>query len=402
MERDERLIVVPAGTYPVAAPIRLRSGTRLIAHPAAVIRLADGAELGVKDALVTNADWDGGDSDISIEGGIWDGNCLNVRRAAEDERTGYTGNLFLFRNVNGFSMRDMTLRDPSSYFVCLGQVTNFSIQHIRFRINHHTRNQDGIHVTGGCSDGLIREIHATGRYCPGDDMVALNADDALDRSETRSALAGDIRRIRVHGLYAEDCHAFIRLASVWSTIEDVHMTDFIGGCTCTVVNADALRFCRSPLFNTDDPRFAGGVGNLRDIRLERMRVHKTSSEPSALLQLHTRMHGFEVRDFRRIMGRDFEPDIPTIDMAYVPETRGFLEGVSETSKQQLEAQSSGVTWNWKAGPLAALNQPGLRCRFALGESGRLRAHMDSFHWLRVEHSNDCPLPEPDWNVGMSR
>jgi polygalacturonase len=399
-DSDERLIVVPAGTYSVATPIRLRSGTRLIAHPAAVIRLADGAELGVKDALVSNANWDDGDSDISLEGGIWDGNCLNVRRAAEDERTGYTGNLLLFRNVKGFSMKDMTLRDPSSYFVCLGKVVEFSIQDIRLRINHHTRNQDGIHVSGGCSDGLIREIHATGRYCPGDDLVALNADDALDRSETRSALAGDIRRIRVHGLYAEDCHAFVRLASVWSTIEDVYMTDFIGGCTCTVVNADGLRFCRSPLFETDDVRFAGGVGNLRNIRLERLRVHKTSIEPSPLLQLHTRMQGFDIKDFRREVDRDCAPEIPTIDIAFVPEARGFLEGVCEATMGQQDAQSSGVVWTWAAGPLAALNRPGLRGHFALGESGRLRACSDAFHWLRVEQCSERPLPEPNWNVGM--
>ena len=60
-------------------------------------------------------------------------------------------------------------------------------------------------------------------------------------------LAGPIRRIVVSGLRAEDCHAFIRFASVWSTIEDVVVRDLEGGCVDAAINADCLRFCRLPL-----------------------------------------------------------------------------------------------------------------------------------------------------------
>lgn len=400
VERGESLIVVPAGTYSVATPIRLRSGTRLVVHPAAEIRLATGTELGVGDALLTNADWDGGDHDISVEGGIWDGNAAGVRRAREDERSGYTGNLMIFRNLKGLSLADMTLRDPASYFVCLGAVRDFSIQSIRFRINHHTRNQDGIHVSGGCEDGLIRDIEGRGRYCPGDDLVALNADDALDRSETRAALAGDIRRIRVHGLAADECHAFVRLASVWSTIEDVLMTDFEGGCRCTAVNADALRLCLSPLFNKDDPRFAGGVGCLRKIRLERLRVFKTSSEPSPLLQLHTRMDGLSVHHFERILERDAAAQVPSLDLAHIPGTEGWLAGLTVADAEDMGALSTDVGVDWERTALEALGRPGLRGRFSIGESGRLRSMAARIDSLQANCRQWNALPEPCWQVGM--
>ena len=57
-------LVVPPGEYACAHPIRPRSGTRILAHPSACIRLADGAELGVGDALVTNAEWEKGNEGI--------------------------------------------------------------------------------------------------------------------------------------------------------------------------------------------------------------------------------------------------------------------------------------------------------------------------------------------------
>jgi hypothetical protein len=400
LQRGEALIVVPPGEYPLARPIRMRSRTRLLAHPLARIRIADGARWGVRDALLTNADWEGGDTRIEISGGTWDGNCARVRRAAEDERDGYTGNLMLFRNVEGLALSDLKLCDPASYFVCLGKVRRFRVERIRFEILHHTRNQDGIHVSGQCGDGIIRDIHGYGKYCPGDDLVALNAADALDRSETRSCLAGPIRRITVSGLRAEDCHAFMRFASVWSAIEDIDVRDLEGGCVDAAINADALRFCRSPLFELDDPAYANGCGNLRDIRLARLRVWKTRDLGSGMLQLHSRMQRFAVEDFERVMERDANPAHPSLELGFIPGATGRIEGLNTLDREALTAASAGVDWRWQR--QAAPGQPALSAGFQLGDQARLRGNLPRFSRLWVDSTPLQPLPAPDWNKGMSR
>jgi hypothetical protein len=402
LQQGESLIVVPPGEYALARPIRMRSRTRLLVHPSARIRIADGAEWGVRDALVTNADWETGDQHIEISGGTWDGNNPNVHRAAEDERDGYTGNLILFRNVEHLVLKDMKLTDPSSYFVCLGKVRKFRIEDIRFEILHHTRNQDGIHVSGHCEDGIIRNISGTGKYCPGDDLVALNADDALDRSETRSALAGPIRRICVSRLRAEDCHAFMRFASVWSTIEDINVHDVEGGCVDVAVNADALRFCRSPLFEVDDPQFANGCGDLRNIHLSKFRVYKTRNLDSGLLQFHSRMNNLVVEDFQRVLERDINPAHPTFDLGFIPGTKGRIDGFMTNGREDLLNSSTSVKWDWRSFVANKLGHPPLSAEFSIPMNARLKGHLRELSRLAVETCPMHPLPTPDWNKGMTR
>ncbi len=402
IETGSSFIVVPPGTYSLSRPIRLRSRTRLLAHPAAHLRIADGAPFTVHDALITNADWEQGDHNIEVSGGQWDGNNQHVRRAEEDERTGYTGNLIIFRNVKHLVLKDMKLVDPSSYFVCLSAVRRFLVEDIRFEIRHHTRNQDGIHCAGQCEDGVIRNITARGRYCPGDDMVALNADDALDRSETRAKLAGPIRRIVVRHLDAEDCHAFMRFASVWSTIEDIDVSDVRGGCIDVAINADALRFCRSPLFEIDDPAFAQGCGWLENIRLERFRIWKTNNMNGGLLQLHSRMKHFVVEDFERVYSRDAGPTHPTMDLAYIPGATGRLEGLREDQRNELVARSTDVDWQHALSAAGALGHASGSAGFKLGQAGRLQSLADRLDRLCIEDTPKAELPEPNWNKAMIR
>ncbi|MFW5857304.1 MAG: glycosyl hydrolase family 28-related protein, partial [Planctomycetota bacterium] len=271
----------PPGQYRIGATLRLPSGTRIHAHRFARFRLADGAGTDVHAHLLCNADIDGGNEEIVVRGGSWDGNCANNPRHEESDRNGYTGAMINFRHVRGLSLVDMTLKNSTAYHTRLSGVRDFRVERIRFEDTILTANQDGVHVAGCCEDGLIRDITAVGDACTGDDLVALNADDALDRSETRGKLGGPIRRVRVSGLRAEDCHSFVRMASVWSVIEDVEIHDVRGGCRVNVINADALRFCASPLFRRDDARYAGGAGHLRRIRLRDVAAYKSAPGATA-------------------------------------------------------------------------------------------------------------------------
>ena len=399
LAKSPALVTIPPGVYALDRPLRVPSGCRIIAHPQARIKIADGAEWGVRDALVTNADWETGNSRIEIVGGTWDGNCPNVRRAAEDERTGYTGNLMIFRNVEHLVLKDLKLTDPASYFVALGKVRKFRVESIRFEILHHTRNQDGIHVSGHCEDGYINDITGYGEYCPGDDLVALNADDALDRSETRSCLAGPIRRITVTNLRAEDCHAFMRFATVWSTIEDVVVRNLYGGCVDTAINADALRFCRSPLFAQDDPAFARGCGHLRNIHFSGLHIWKTRDLKSGLFQFHSRMENVVVENFTRVMERDANPLQPSFDLRYIPGATGRISGLSGEDVAAVRSAPEDAPLQWES--VDAFGPARQTSAFALGPQGYLTGNTHHLGRLEVASTPLHPLPKPDWNKGMT-
>ena len=232
--------------------------------------------------------------------------------------------------------------------------------------------------------------------------MALNACDALDRSETRSALAGPIRRMVIQDLRAEDCHAFVRLASVWSTIEDVDIQELQGGCVDTAVNADGLRFCRSPLFEPDDPAFADGCGDLRNIRIRDLRVWKTRPLPGGMLQLHSRMNNVSVENFTRILERDVAPAFPSLDVRFLPGATGFLEGAHPPDQADLTEQSVDAHLRWMRSAAHDMGHAPLVAAFKLGREGALRGtirHMDRLHLI---HTPMRPLPPADWQKGMSR
>ncbi len=311
------LIHVPYGIYMINKGLRISSNTFLRIHPEARMVMGDGAGRQVTDFLISNRNPDAGDANIAISGGVWDGNNRNNPRGKEGDPDAYTGTMINMKNVTGLELSDMRLQDSTAYFTRLTRVRSFRIENIRFRITHQTFNQDGIHCAGYCEDGEIHDIFAHGANTTGDDLVALNADDALLRSELRGAEAGHIKNIRISNLRAEDCHAFVRMASVWAEISDIDIRGVWGGCRNMALNADALRYCRVPLFDAGDPRYAHGVGLLRNIRIAQACVHKTGAGNRALFCLETRMDNFRLIDIRRDMARDTLPEAPFIALKNV-------------------------------------------------------------------------------------
>lgn len=319
-------IVLPYGDYLVAQGLRIGSNTHLLIHPHARIRYADGAGKGGDDFLLTNADHAGGNHNIRIEGGIWDGNNPGNPRGP-DEPGVHTGVMMNFTNVNGLTLRDVILQDAESYFVRLGKVKDFLIEDIAFEIRHLRPNQDGIHVSGFCEDGIIRRLFGRGTLTPNDDMAALLADDALHRAQNQNgAFNGPIRRVRIEHLRAHSCHSFIRLLSVDNPIEGVEISDVVGGCRNAAINMDACRDCRVKLF--DDRDRPGGVGSITDVRIWDMTVHKTTDDNhQPLLDCRTHIDKFSIERFCRDATRDVSPDTPTLHLAQAGEVDVVVEGL---------------------------------------------------------------------------
>ncbi len=315
------VIEVPPGVYRVGQTLRLRSRTRLLAHPQATFVYADGAGIDQHCYLLTNADPEGGDTDIEVRGGIWNGNNPGNRRVPGKliDPGAYTGVMIHFHNVHGLTFGDAMLCDAETYFWRGVELERFTVEDLRFHATHPRPNNDGVHLTGGCRHGIIRRLAGLGPLAPNDDMVAINADDALERIECQGGTCGPITDLTISHLRADQCHSFVRALSVVSPIERIDIDDVQGGCTSSVLNMDGARGCRVQVFDASDPRFAEGVGACRDIRLSRVRAWPARvGGGQAMLNLAQHTDRLEVRDFVRVVERDGDPQAPTLAVAHVP------------------------------------------------------------------------------------
>ena len=214
-----------------------------------------------------------------------------------------------FFNVKGLRLSNMKLCDSESYFVRLGNVDDFIVNKIEFEAVHLRPNQDGIHLAGFCSNGTVENISATMMGSTNDDMIALNADDEVNRLVNLGVKRGPISNIKVKNIYAANCHTFIRLLSVHSRISDVTIENVSGGCRVFAINMDAARYCRTPLFKeADEPH---GVGDVENVTISNLSVHKTMVNKNPLILIETNLKNFRIENFTRERAKEPENTLPT-------------------------------------------------------------------------------------------
>lgn len=222
---------VPKHEYVISRTLRIGSGQELILPRFAHIRLAPGSNC----PMLENGNWENGDCDIRVSGGVWDmdnvhqrGNVIAGPTQFHPKgfcRDFFLGCLFRFDRVARLEVSGVTFRNPTTYSCQLTRTTDFTVQDIVFDFtswNPVPLNMDGIHLDGGCRRGRIVNLH--GRCF--DDMVALNANDAFC-----SAYEGEICDIDIDGLQAEGTHRGVRLLSTGApvrrvTIRNVHITTY--------------------------------------------------------------------------------------------------------------------------------------------------------------------------------
>lgn len=319
-------VLMPAGDYLVGRVLRIGSGTRLKLAPGARLRLADGVAREPGDYFLTNANPATGDADIAVEGGRWDGNNAGNARPPGLFDHGCSGALMHFQNVRGLLLADLHLHDAEAYHVRLTQTRDFRIERIRFSADRVRPNNDGIHLGGHCEHGVIRDIKGLHPGVTGDDMIALNADDALSRTEVKGMTCGPIRDILVEDIAAEGCHSFVRLLSVVSPIENIRIRGVRGTCEVAAINCDGARGCLVPVFDEKNPPFPDGVGFLNNIDASDFLVGKSHPNDVALLRLETRMTNVRIANFVRDLSNDHAPAAPTLRLRHVAVGRLSVDG----------------------------------------------------------------------------
>lgn len=252
-------VVVPAGVYSINQTLLIGSNTTLRADANAVIRLANGAN----KLLINNRSNATG---IKLQGGIWDGNNQYNQRGANNDSTAYSGCVINFFGVNDLTVSDLTVRNPDSFGIRLGNVQNFAVKNISLDYAVARLNQDGVHVNGNSHYGLISGIKAISANTPNDDMVALNADDSLTMTEAlvNGQKNGSISDIVVENLRADNAYTFVRLYSNTSRLENITLRDIKGGFRYYAINID----------NHD---FPVGAGDIRNVTIDDCGVTKTAA-----------------------------------------------------------------------------------------------------------------------------
>ncbi len=257
----------PEKYYLISKALVIHSNQELRLDKFTVIRLAPGADC----VMITNDDHDGGNHHIALTGGIWDmanteqspNPLLGRIRSPEKYRPEhYLGVLMRFVNVSHFSMQSLTLRNPVTFSVQFAKLTHFTITDITFEQtswNPSPNNMDGLHFDGGCRFGKLTNLRGDAH----DDLVALNADDAV----IESPCFGPIGDIEIDGIFAENCHSAVRLLSAGSLMNNISIRNIHG------------TFYRYAIGFTQHAPKTGGRGRFEAITLENLFIAKCAAPP---------------------------------------------------------------------------------------------------------------------------
>lgn len=201
------------GTYLISKTLKIHSNTRFVLSPGARLLAAPLSRC----ALIENEHFASGvrDENIEITGGIWDGNCDEMGLDGEYEARHrldapyspalFKGKLIRFAGVDRIMLTGLTVRNPVSYGVQIGDVRGFVVRDIFFDYNWHFGTTDGVHINGPARDGVIENLCGT----TNDDMVSLTT---YDESHAEVSL-GDIENVYIHNITAKNGFSGVRLLS---------------------------------------------------------------------------------------------------------------------------------------------------------------------------------------------
>ncbi len=375
LDGEKRIIRIPEGRYRIVRTLRVRSHTYIDAAPGARLFLCSETPKQRGDFLLTNADHETGNEDIRITGGIWDGNNsgrFNTKDPDLFRNDAWSGATLNFFHVRALHLENMELANSVVYNIRMARLNDFLIRGIRFSSEKPAFNQDGLHFGGCVRNGIVENIRVLSKGQTNDDLIALNADDSMERLENQDLCCGPIENLIIRNVFAEDCYSVIRMLSVSSPIRNILFENIEAGCRHFAVNLDAARYCRTPLFREED--FPEGCGAVENILIRGFRTRLSADRPLqlALIQCETRVKNFLIRDFERSTSLEQISGVPTFLARNVP---GLRISASFPSAAEPPSESSSF---------AASMLPG----------GKEPALTEDFSAFLKEKSDSCEIAFP--------
>lgn len=313
LDSQYNIVKIPAGDYRITKTLLVSSFTKIEADENARIFSCGDTPKKQGDFLLTNRDMINGDSNIIISGGIWDGNNqgkYNTKNPDLFAPDAWSGTVLNFFNVKNLILENLIIANSVVFYSRFGRIDNFIIRNIGLKSDTPGFNQDGLHFSGFVRNGLIENVSALTPGQTKDDMLALNADDSLERLENRGLLRGPIENLTFRNIRAEDCHTGIRMLSVTAPIRNIRFENVRFGCRAYAINMDAARYCRTPLFEEKD--YPGGVGDISNIVFDGLAVWKSGDCDYPLICDESNSENISVKNFERVLALDKQPQAALI------------------------------------------------------------------------------------------
>lgn len=342
-------VIFPAGQYLIGSTLKVHSFTTILAQAGARIIHSKTSVKKRGDFLLSNSDPLRGNSDITIRGGIWDGNFdpkTNTKCGNGNifEPMACSGSVLNFVNIRGLVLEDMEIANSVVYFIRMGKLNGFIIRNIRFSAVMRSFNQDGLHFGGECYNGLIENIRAITDGETNDDMIALNADDCITRQENRDLTCGPIENIVIRDVYAKDCYTAVRMLSVHSPIRNIVIENMTCGVRCYAINMDCARRCGAPLVKEGD--FPDGCGCIENIEIRNLKIYFTIQNlDNPLIGWESLSHHFVIENVTRLIDQDKNMTMPLLCMKNVTERDLTYTDETGTHRKTAQAAEDHLTLN---------------------------------------------------------
>jgi hypothetical protein len=227
---DKRGVVeLQRGKYLISKPLIIHDNTHFKLDMNATLRLADGANCSILD---NDGLYDRNlNRNITIEGGIWDGNhSAQTREYIADENQPcdydkYVSNsliVLMIRlvHVERLTVKNVIFKDPTSFAIHIADAKHFTVENVFFDYDLSKPNMDGVHIQGPARFGRIHNIRGNAN----DDHVALCANGTVRSEITR----GDIEDIDIDGIYCDNGYTGVRLLSRGDAIRNIHISNIHG------------------------------------------------------------------------------------------------------------------------------------------------------------------------------
>ena len=222
-------IYIPGGKYLITEPLVIHDNTYLHSAHDAHYRLGDHANCSLidNDGLYKRCI----NCNITIDGGIWDGNNDKQQRKMIDNENlpcdydEYIDNqlgIFMIRFVHtkNLVVKNVTFRDPVSFAIHIADAEYFRVENIMLDYNLEKLNMDGVHIQGPARFGRICNVHGDAN----DDHVAICANGTTRSEVTRGA----IEDIDINGIYCNNGYTGVRLLSSGDPVRNISISNIHG------------------------------------------------------------------------------------------------------------------------------------------------------------------------------
>lgn len=172
--------VTRASTLTYDVCLVIPSNTTLRLGPGVILKAANGLN---NVAIIQNSNVAGGNTNIALEGGTYDGNSANTTRT-DFGTTDFACMALWLQNIVGLSLSNVSLTNPQAWGIGIAACTRVRCVRTTFIYTAAvTANQGGYQFQGANTDVIVRDTFGN-TY---DDLVAFVTDD---RNQFNAAMAG--------------------------------------------------------------------------------------------------------------------------------------------------------------------------------------------------------------------